>query len=94
MNNKHLSWYEEINNNFIIASRAYFLQLGGVTWTWPATWATTYPIWATQDIHGGLAGLTSRSEGVGDEDDGGDDGGAPWFLQKQKPYKLSLIHPE
>ena len=26
MNNKHLSWYEEINNNFIIASRAYFLQ--------------------------------------------------------------------
>ena len=27
MNNKHLSWYEEINNNFIIASRAYFLQL-------------------------------------------------------------------
>ena len=27
MNNKHLSWYKEINNNFIIASRAYFLQL-------------------------------------------------------------------
>ena len=26
MNNKHLSWYEEINNNFIIASRAHFLQ--------------------------------------------------------------------
>ena len=26
MNNKHLSWYKEINNNFIIASRAYFLQ--------------------------------------------------------------------
>ena len=26
MNNKHLSWYEEINNNFIIDSRAYFLQ--------------------------------------------------------------------
>ena len=26
MNNKHLSWYEEINNNFIIASRAYFLH--------------------------------------------------------------------
>ena len=26
MNNKHLSWYEEINNNFIIASRAYFHQ--------------------------------------------------------------------
>ena len=29
MNNKHLSWYKEINNNFIIASRAYFLQEGG-----------------------------------------------------------------
>ena len=29
MNNKHLSWYKEINNNFIIASRAYFLQ-----WCW------------------------------------------------------------
>ena len=28
MNNKHLSWYKEINNNFIIASRAYFLQKG------------------------------------------------------------------
>ena len=27
MNNKHLSWYKEINNNFIIASRAYFLHL-------------------------------------------------------------------
>ena len=27
MNNKHLSWYKEINNNFIIASRAYFLKL-------------------------------------------------------------------
>ena len=27
MNNKHLSWYKEINNNFIIASRAYFLQV-------------------------------------------------------------------
>ena len=27
MNNKHLSWYEEISNNFIIASRAYFLQM-------------------------------------------------------------------
>ena len=26
MNNKHLSWYKEIDNNFIIASRAYFLQ--------------------------------------------------------------------
>ena len=26
MNNKHLSWNEEINNNFIIASREYFLQ--------------------------------------------------------------------
>ena len=26
MNNKHLSWYKEINNNFIIASRAYYLQ--------------------------------------------------------------------
>ena len=26
MNNKHSSWYKEINNNFIIASRAYFLQ--------------------------------------------------------------------
>ena len=26
MNNKHLSWNKEINNNFIIASRAYFLQ--------------------------------------------------------------------
>ena len=24
MNNKHLSWNKEINNNFIIASRAYF----------------------------------------------------------------------
>ena len=29
MNNKHLSWYEEINNNFIIASRAYFLHFDG-----------------------------------------------------------------
>ena len=28
-------------------------------------------------LHGDLAGLTSRSEGVGDGDDGGDDGGAP-----------------
>ena len=28
MNNKHLSWYKEINNNFIIASRAYFLHVG------------------------------------------------------------------
>ena len=27
MNNKHLSWYKEINNNFIIASRAYFLHI-------------------------------------------------------------------
>ena len=27
MNNKHLSWYKEINNNFIIASRAYFLHV-------------------------------------------------------------------
>ena len=27
MNNKHLSWNKEINNNFIIASRAYFLQI-------------------------------------------------------------------
>ena len=27
MNNKHLSWYKEINSNFIIASRAYFLQI-------------------------------------------------------------------
>ena len=26
MNNKHLSWNKEINNNFIIASRAYFLE--------------------------------------------------------------------
>ena len=26
MNNKNLSWYKEINNNFIIASRAYFLH--------------------------------------------------------------------
>ena len=26
MNNKHLSSNKEINNNFIIASRAYFLQ--------------------------------------------------------------------
>ena len=26
MYNKHLSWYEEINNNFIITSRAYFLH--------------------------------------------------------------------
>ena len=26
MNNKYLSWNKEINNNFIIASRAYFLQ--------------------------------------------------------------------
>src|SRR5215216_7391229 len=26
MNNKHLSSIKEINNNFIIASRAYFLQ--------------------------------------------------------------------
>ena len=26
MNNKHLPWNKEINNNFIIASRAYFLQ--------------------------------------------------------------------
>src|SRR3954462_913678 len=26
MNNKHLSLNKEINNNFIIASRAYFLQ--------------------------------------------------------------------
>src|SRR5215216_2980984 len=26
MNNKHLSCIKEINNNFIIASRAYFLQ--------------------------------------------------------------------
>ena len=26
MNNKHLSWNKEINNNFIIASRAYFQQ--------------------------------------------------------------------
>ena len=35
MNNKHLSWNKEINNNFIIASRAYFLQVlpsGGVGW--------------------------------------------------------------
>ena len=27
MNNKHLSWNKEINSNFIIASRAYFLQV-------------------------------------------------------------------
>ena len=26
VNNKHSSWYKEINNNVIIASRAYFLQ--------------------------------------------------------------------
>ena len=29
MNNKHLSWYEEIDNNFIIAYWAYFLQPRG-----------------------------------------------------------------
>ena len=29
MNNKHLSWNKEINNNFIIASRAYFLHTHG-----------------------------------------------------------------
>ena len=29
MNNKHLSCYKEINNNFIIASRAYFLHVRG-----------------------------------------------------------------
>ena len=28
MNNKHLSWNKEINNKFIIASRAYFLHQG------------------------------------------------------------------
>ena len=27
MNNKHLSWNKEINNNFIIASIAYSLQI-------------------------------------------------------------------
>ena len=27
MDNKHLSGYKEINNNFIIGSRAYFLHL-------------------------------------------------------------------
>ena len=26
MNNKHLSWNKEINNNFIIASTTYFLD--------------------------------------------------------------------
>ena len=31
MNNKHLSWNKKINNNFIIASRAYFLQNHGCT---------------------------------------------------------------
>ena len=34
MNNKHLSWYKEINNNFIIASRAYFLQSHGSRVHW------------------------------------------------------------
>ena len=34
MNNKHLSWYKEININFIIASRAYFLQCYDVYRTW------------------------------------------------------------
>ena len=44
MNNKHLSWNKEINYNFIIASRAYFLQRVHVskfhlplflkTWAW------------------------------------------------------------
>ena len=29
MNNKHLSWYKEINNNFIIDSREYFFQTMG-----------------------------------------------------------------
>ena len=33
MNNKHLSWYKEINNNFIIASRAYFLHNHIAMWT-------------------------------------------------------------
>ena len=40
MNNKHLSWYKEINNNFIISSRAYFLQEG----QYPSTGPPTYQI--------------------------------------------------
>ena len=35
MNNKNLSWYKEINNNFIIASRAYFLQEAPPYWACP-----------------------------------------------------------
>ena len=38
-----------------------------------------------------LAGLTLRSEGVGDGDEGGDYGGAPWFLQKQNKNKNIII---
>ena len=35
--------------------------------------------------------VTSRSEGVGDGDDDGDDAGAPWFLQKQNINKNIII---
>ena len=35
MNNKHLSWNKEINNNIIIASRAYFLHPGPASGYWP-----------------------------------------------------------
>ena len=50
MNNKHLSWYKEINNNFIIASRAYFLQEAGDTMFYPGSGPldgdnTLFPAW-------------------------------------------------
>ena len=43
MNNKHLSRYKEINNNFIIASRAYFLHVRLHDPTDPCTERTTPP---------------------------------------------------
>src|SRR3990170_1319321 len=40
-----------------------------------------------------LAGLTSRSEGVGDEDDGGDDGGGLLdFCDNKKPISYQHMH--
>ena len=46
MNNKHLSWYKEINNNFIIASRAYFLHNS---------------VWSPEGFHNSLEGVSDVS---------------------------------
>ena len=48
----------------LINTPAKHRPLGDVNWTWTATWATTYPIWATQDIHVWLVSPRGRRGSV------------------------------